>query len=127
MALKLDYNVKLEYELRNNTGVLTDVKQRKTEIKTVKDCYIKITDIIPAVAGGTPAYAPSFEGEEIGSVVRYDVYNADKTVLITRNEIQGFRPSVAEDAPNIVKQAYEYLKTTQTFINALDVFEEGQS
>ena len=124
MALKLDYNVELQYELKTATDTLVNVEKTKTEYTQVKDCYVKIVDIIPAVSGGTPAYAGN---EETGSLVRYNVYNADKTALITRGEVNGFVPSTKETAPNIVKQAYAFLKTQPTFLTAQDVLEEGQS
>lgn len=44
-----------------------------------------------------------------------------------RNKDYSFTPDVAENAPNIYKQIYEYLKTTDEYSDAVDVLEEGQN
>lgn len=54
MALKLDYNVELQYELKTVTDTLVDVEKTKTEYTQVKDCYVKIVDIIPAYTVCSP-------------------------------------------------------------------------
>jgi|HigsolmetaAR206D_1030411.scaffolds.fasta_scaffold12044_2 hypothetical protein len=38
-------------------------------------------------------------------------------------EVYSFVPSVADDAPNFIKQGYEYLKTLDKFKVAIDVLE----
>ncbi|WP_242300242.1 hypothetical protein [Bacillus cereus group sp. BfR-BA-01448] len=38
-----------------------------------------------------------------------------------------FTPDVKDDAVNIFKQAYRYVKTVDGFQSAIDVLEEGQS
>jgi hypothetical protein len=40
-----------------------------------------------------------------------------------KQKMHHFVPSVEDDAPNFIKQGYEYLKTLNEFENAIDVLE----
>ncbi|RFB07678.1 hypothetical protein DZB88_30365 [Bacillus sp. OE] len=44
-----------------------------------------------------------------------------------QQEMYHFVPSIENDSPNFIKQAYLHLKTLEEFKNAIDIFEEGQS
>jgi len=67
-----------------------------------------------------------FNGDQTGTMIEINIFdNAKKTHIIdTRTYV--FNPSYAENAFNITKQGYAYLKTTVEYQDAIDVLEEGQ-
>lgn len=52
-----------------------------------------------------------------------DKISADEGKSIIKSYSFDMVPSVADDAPNFIKQAYEYLKTLAEFEDSVDVLE----
>lgn len=75
---------------------------------TVAGCYIKVERVDGGKTSCT-AYV-SFAAEGFSGAKNY-----------------AFVPSVADDAANFIKQAYEHLKTLDEFAGAVDVLEAGQT
>lgn len=50
-------------------------------------------------------------------------YTDDKYV---KKSYYNFKPNVADNSDNFIKQGYEFLKTLEEFKGAMDILEEGQ-
>ncbi|KQU22367.1 hypothetical protein ASG61_22960 [Bacillus sp. Leaf75] len=56
-----------------------------------------------------------------------NVYDTDLKENLIDQKSYFFTPNVQDDAPNFIKQGYEYLKTLDEYQGSIDVLEEGQS
>lgn len=116
MALQKDYTLDLEYILITNINS-SDLENKIVNQYTVKDAYFKIVNISPIIVNE----------EDTKSTIYLEVYDKDKTNIITTIKVNGFTPSNVDGSENIIKQAYTFLKTTSEFKNAIDVLEKNQS
>lgn len=115
MALQKDYTINLDYVLTTDINV-DDIENNIQKQYTIKEAYFKIVNISPII------YVPAKEKEvENTSTIYLEVYDKEKTKVITNMSIDGFKPSNVDGAENIIKQGYEYLKTTEMFKNAKDL------
>lgn len=124
MALQKDYTINLDYVLTTDINV-DDIEKNIQKQYVIKNAYFKVINISPII------YIPVQEENESESknnisTIYLEVYDSKKTKVITIESITGFKPSNTDGAENIIKQAYEYLKTTELFKNSLNVLEEGQ-
>ena len=123
MALQKDYTINLDYVLTTDINV-DDIEKNIQKQYVIKNAYFKVINISPII------YIPVQEENESESknisTIYLEVYDSKKTKVITVESITGFKPSNTDGAENIIKQAYEYLKTTELFKNSLNVLEEGQ-
>lgn len=121
MALQQDYTINLDYVLTTDINA-DDVEKNIQKQYTIKEAYFKIVNISPII------YIPAKEKEvENTSIIYLEVYDKEKTKVVTNISVDGFKPLNIDGAENIIKQAYEYLKTTELFKNSLNVLEEGQT
>ncbi|MEK4185668.1 hypothetical protein [Paenibacillus sp. FSL L8-0494] len=69
----------------------------------------------------------SLSGNKNKITIMLDTFMNQETCLTGRSIVQQvgfeFKPSVEDNAPNFIKQGYEYLKTLQGFLGAVDVLE----
>lgn len=68
----------------------------------IADCYIRVSRL---------------DGEKTSLNFSVDYLNG---AAFVKREVFQFCPSVDNDAPNFIKQAYEYLKTLPEFADAVD-------
>ncbi len=126
MALQKDYTINLDYVLTTDINV-DDIEKNIQKQYVIKNAYFKVVNISPII------YIPvqeEKEGEpesENTSTIYLEVYDSEKTKVITIVSVAGFKPSNIDGAENIIKQAYEYLKTTDILKDSLNVLEKGQS
>ena len=91
----------------------------------VEDVYVRVVNISPITAKAAVTLA---EGEFAeGATVYVELYDSTIENRLGVKSFEGFMPCNDEDAKNIIKQAYEYLKTLPDFALATNIFEEGQS
>ena len=76
---------------------------------TVENAYIRI-DTVSGYKGGIII--------SVNSYVSAEAYNNGKDYIEQR--IYSFVPNVADDAPNFIRQGYDYLKTLPEFEDAMD-------
>ena len=55
------------------------------------------------------------------------LYDTPSLENIIETSTYRFIPSVADDAPNFIKQGYEHLKTLPEYDGAIDMLEDGQT
>lgn len=126
MALQQDYTINLDYVL--TTDINADVEKNLQKKYVVEQAYFKVVNITPIIVIDKPTVLPAEgESEESTSTIYLEVWDKDKTKVITTTKIKGFVPSNADGAENIIKQAYLYLKTTDMFKNSLNILEKGQT
>lgn len=101
--------------LRINTGIKGDVKMALQKTITLnnglvaENAYIRI-DTVSGYKGGIEV--------SVNSYISKTAFASGQGYL--EQKIHGFIPNVADDAPNFIKQGYEYLKTLPEFEGAVD-------
>lgn len=125
MALQKDYTLNLEYVLITNINS-SDIENKIVNQYTIKEAYFKIVNISPIIVIDKPTTSSTENKEDTKSTIYLEVYDKDKTNIITTIKVNGFVPSNVDGAENIIKQAYTFLKTTDKFKNAIDVLEKNQ-
>ena len=125
MALITDFTFDLDYVLIDGGFSLPDVETSIKKQMTIEGVYVRVIDVSPITAPKAPMLLS--EGEAFnGSTIYAELYDSTRQTKLGVVSYDGFMPSNARGAVNIVQQAYEYLKTLDVFKDATDVFEEGQ-
>lgn len=125
MALKTNITFELEYTLTRGDLNLPNVETTIKKQIYVEDVYVRVVNISPITAKAAVTLA---EGEFAeGATVYVELYDSTIENRLGVKSFEGFMPCNDEDAKNIIKQAYEYLKTLPDFALATNIFEEGQS
>ncbi|WP_186119583.1 hypothetical protein [Burkholderia gladioli] len=78
---------------------------------TIPDAYVKVT-----VVNVTTKNANAF----------VCIFAADRTTVISQSQYM-FTPALADSSPNVIAQAYAYLKTLDQFAGAIDVADDDTS
>ena len=125
MALQKDYTINLDYVLTTNINA-DGIENKIVNQYTIKEAYFKIVNISPIIVIDKPTTLSTESEEDTKSTIYLEVYDKDKTNIITTIKVKGFTPSNVDGAENIIKQAYTFLKTTDELKNAIDVLEENQ-
>lgn len=123
MALQQDYTINLNYVLATDINA-DDIEKNIQKQYVIKNAYFKVINVSPIIY--IPIQKENESESKNTSTIYLEVYDSKKTKVITIESITGFKPSNTDGAENIIKQAYEYLKTTELFKNSLNVLEEGQ-
>lgn len=126
MALQQDYTINLDYVLTTNINA-DGIENKIVNQYTIKEAYFKIVNISPIIVIDKPTTLSTESEEDTKSTIYLQVYDKDKTNIITTIKVNGFTPSNVDGSENIIKQAYTFLKTTSEFKNAIDVLEKNQS
>nr|DAZ69234.1 MAG TPA: hypothetical protein [Caudoviricetes sp.] len=126
MALQQDYTINLDYVLTTNINA-DGIENKIVNQYTIKEAYFKIVNISPIIVIDKPTTLSTESEEDTKSTIYLEVYDKDKTNIITTIKVNGFTPSNVDGSENIIKQAYTFLKTTSEFKNAIDVLEKNQS
>lgn len=126
MALQKDYTINLDYVLTTNINA-DGIENKIVNQYTIKEAYFKIVNISPIIVIDKPTTLSTESEEDTKSTIYLEVYDKDKTNIITTIKVNGFTPSNVDGSENIIKQAYTFLKTTSEFKNAIDVLEKNQS
>lgn len=126
MALQKDYTINLDYVLTTNINA-DGIENKIVNQYTIKEAYFKIVNISPIIVIDKPTTLSTESEEDTKSTIYLEVYDKDKTNIITTTKVNGFTPSNVDGSENIIKQAYTFLKTTSEFKNAIDVLEKNQS
>lgn len=126
MALQQDYTINLDYVLTTNINA-DGIENKIVSQYTIKEAYFKIVNISPIIVIDKPTTLSTESEEDTKSTIYLEVYDKDKTNIITTIKVNGFTPSNVDGSENIIKQAYTFLKTTSEFKNAIDVLEKNQS
>ncbi|WP_440961276.1 hypothetical protein ACN6KS_02525 [Paenibacillus nitricinens] len=79
---------------------------------TANGAYIRI-DSLSGYKGGLDI--------SVNSYITQEAFNTGQGYL--EQKFYSFVPSVEDDAPNFIKQGYEYLRTLSEFDGAIDVLE----
>lgn len=143
MALKTKFIFDLEYALTSGGINLPDVETSIKKQVEVSDVYVRVVNVSPITAqktamtleepaasdaateGGAVTLADGVLAE--GSTVYVELYDSTKQNKLGVAGYKGFTPCNNDDAKNIIKQAYEFLKTLPDFAEAADIFEAGQA
>lgn len=114
MALKLNYNVNLQYECLTDIELLNKVDNTITNKITkeiiVENTYIKITNQ---------------EGDKNNIKIIVTIFDKKDGNIVNR-KYYSFIPNVEDGASNFIKQGYEFLKTLDEYKDAIDILEDIQ-
>lgn len=125
MALKTNITFELEYTLTCGDLNLPNVETTIKKQVYIEDVYVRVVNVSPITAKAAATLA---EGELAeGATVYVEFYDSTKENRLGVKSFEGFMPCNDDDAKNIIKQAYEYLKTLPDFALATNIFEEGQN
>ncbi len=117
MALKQNYKLILIYKNDKvaNDGifksVFEDVPSEMEQTKIIENAYLMINRLI---------------GDKNKVTFELEVYKDNTKSFLVESKHYSFVPSVDDNAPNFIKQGYEYLKTLDEFAGAVDILEDGQ-
>ncbi|WP_186058636.1 hypothetical protein [Burkholderia gladioli] len=78
---------------------------------TIPDAYVKVT-VVNVTAKNANAFVC--------------IFASDRTTLISQSQYM-FVPNLADGSPNVITQAYSYLKTLDQFAGAIDVADDDTS
>lgn len=79
---------------------------------TFENVYIKITNI---------------SGNKKLVILTVSIYSDNTQNNLIEMKEYNFIPNVENDAPNFIRQGYEYLKTLDEYKDVIDLLDEGQT